>query len=329
MIQSILKMFPPERAHAIAKWAMKYQLAAPGPADCCIRSVIGSTVLDNPIGIAAGFDKNGELVDSFRHYGFGFLEVGSVTLHGGHGNPKPRLFRLPHGALLNRMGLNGDPAPVVADRLRRATETHYGVNIAKTHDPRIVGDKAVDDIIGSYRILKHYGIYTALNISCPNTAEGKTFERPEALRELFYALKAYRGPFAGQERPLLVKLSPGLADNLDLLEQIIGVCLDFNVGGFIASNTLTITHDKFGRGGLSGPDLREYALRIVKELSTICPGKIIIGCGGIETGFHAWRFLSQGATAFQAYAGFVRGPHAGRYFAHRICRELNGTGAKP
>lgn len=340
MIHSLLKLLPPERAHAIAKWAMRNRIAAPGQRILWMpgshNAVHGQSLyelfgheLDNPLGLAAGFDKNGELVGSIRAYGFGFLEVGSVTLRGGPGNPKPRLFRLPGGGLLNRMGLNGDPAPLVAERLAKSVECNYGVNIAKTHDPDIVGDKAIDDVVGSYRILRGHGIYTVLNISCPNTREGKTFEDPGALRELLEAVSPFRR-YSENTHPakLLLKLSPTLAHSPTTLMEIIELANRYKIDGFVASNTFPVTDDvfgdhlttfqKYGRGGLSGPRVRALSLLLVKLLRAGGWTKTIIGCGGISTASDIVDYKLAGADLFQAYYGFVSGPLAGRRFAHDI-----------
>jgi dihydroorotate dehydrogenase len=282
--------------------------------------------LDNPLGLAAGFDKNGELADKGRDYGFGFVEVGSVTLRGGDGNPKPRLFRLPNDRLLNRMGLNGEPADVVARRLDQVNElaNPFGVNIAKTHDPQIMGDDAIFDICRSYRLLNHLGIYTVINISCPNTREGRTFENPGALRELLEEINTVR---TSHSKPLLVKISAlwGLprsehtAEFYKEREELIQVCEDANVDGYVAVNTLPTHHPKHGKGGLSGPLLFDYCCNAVIFLRERV-SKPIIAVGGI-TNHHRYRTIrTLGANAVQCYTGFVRGENAGVQFAHNILR---------
>src|SRR5205823_6386898 len=147
-------------------------------------------------------------VDAAIEYGFGFVEVGSVTFRGGPGNPKPRMFRLDDRTIMNRMGLNGDSAEIVAARLAQVKTPFFGVNIAKTHSPDILGDAAIEDICSSYRLLMSFGMYTAINVSCPNTREGRTFEDPAPLSELLGALNAIRKDSTSP--PLLVKLSPVL-----------------------------------------------------------------------------------------------------------------------
>ena len=153
------------------------------------QSLLGLT-FRNPIGIAAGFDKNGTVIKAFEPLGFGFSETGSITANPSAGNPKPRLFRLPKDrAVINRMGLNNDGVEVVVKRLSGiVTGIPKGINIAKTHDPSITGSKAIEDYLKSYRIAEPAADYITLNISCPNTSDGKTFEQKEPLKELLKAV---------------------------------------------------------------------------------------------------------------------------------------------
>ena len=317
----LLRALPPEAAHDLGKWAMARRLLAPGPVvwpEASAPRLFGTT-LPNPLGLAAGFDKNAEIVDAAIDYGFGFVEVGSVTFRGGPGNPKPRMFRLDEQTIMNRMGLNGDPAEVVAARLAKVQTPYFGVNIAKTHSPDILGDAAIQDICSSYERLNHFGLYTAINVSCPNTREGKTFEDPAPLAELLAALNAIR---QGQTvPPLLVKLSPAL-DPADeggaaRLEQVLAVCEQAKVDGYICCNTLAIDHLKYGRGGISGSTIRPKAWRMC-EFITGQLNRPVIGCGGILTRDHLDGYLQRGCVAAQAYNGFVRGPLAGVRFAHRL-----------
>lgn len=319
-----LRVLPPEAAHDLGKWAMRRRWLAPGrcefPDDRMPR--LFGHKLPNPLGLAAGFDKNGQIVDAAIDYGFGFVEVGSVTFRGGPGNAKPRMFRVDDVTIMNRMGLNGDPAEVVAKRLAQVRTPYFGVNIAKTHSPDILGDAAIEDICGSYRLLLRLGMYTAINVSCPNTREGRTFEDPAPLTELLSALNAQRQ--ATGAPPLLVKLSPVL-DPADeggaaRLEQVLSVCESASVDGYICCNTLPSNHPKFGRGGLSGNAVRPRALRMCEFIS----GRLnrpVIGCGGVYNRDDLDSYLQRGCIAAEVYNGFVRGPLAGVRFAHRLLRE--------
>jgi dihydroorotate dehydrogenase len=324
-----LRVLPPEAAHDLGKWAMRRRILAPGPcalADDQSPRLFGNK-LPNPLGLAAGFDKNGQIVDAAIEYGFGFVEVGSVTFRGGPGNPKPRMFRPDPMTIMNRMGLNGDPAPVVAARLAQVRTPYFGVNIAKTHSPDILGDAAIEDICASYRLLLKFGMYTAINVSCPNTREGRTFEDPAALAELLSALNCERGKATAP--PLLVKLSPVLdpveEEGAAVLEKVLAVCESARIDGYICCNTLPTEHPRFGRGGLSGNVVRPKALRMCEF---IC-GRLnrpVIGCGGVFTRKDLDGYLLRGCVAVQVYNGFVRGPLAGVRFAHRL---LNNGDMQP
>lgn len=324
MIQKLLRLLPPEAAHKVAKAAMRRHWRAPGPPRSPlvgpepIRLFPGAPLL-HPLGLAAGFDKNGELAGAAWDYGFSWVEVGSVTRLGGPGNPRPRLFRLGHGCLLNRMGLNGDPVEEVAARLAKVADRWYAVNVARSNRPELVGDKAVDDIAYTYSRVCTLGLYVVVNVSCPNeSGPGKTFERPEPLRDLLSALRATAGRLA--VRPLLVKLSPTVVyDEPAPLESILAVCRAAGVAGVVVGNTLPHYDTRLGRGGLSGgPVVRSLALRCVYQVRQIAPELTVIGCGGVETGDDLKRYLDAGCSAVQAYSGFVVGPHAGPRFAHAV-----------
>lgn len=311
-----LRRLDPETAHSIGKRYMAKQYFAPGKysKEPCW---LGSVNLLNPLGLAAGFDKNGELINSFSEYGFGFMEVGSVTLHGGKGNPRPRLFRTENGDLLNRMGLNGDSAHTVKQRLSGSTQFHYGVSIAKTHDPSIVGDAAIRDIIGSYELLRWFGMYTVINISCPNTKEGKTFEtNPDSLRDLLSEIKRIRGEKMSVPM-LMVKISPTLPLQPHDLDKVLDHCHDYGVKGFIVGNTLLSDHPKYGRGGMSGRTSGSFARSSILMIRPRTD-KLIVACGGIFNGSDMWDYREAGADLFQAYNGFVVGPNAGPRFAHKV-----------
>ena len=315
-----LKLLPPETAHDVGKWVMQRRWLARGPIQWPTQRapVLFGRRLPNPLGLAAGFDKNAVLVDAAIEYGFGFVEVGSVTFRGGSGNPRPRMFRLDPRTIMNRMGLNGDPAPIVAERLARTITPNFAVNIAKTHSSQILGDAAIEDMLGSYRLLNQYGIYTAINVSCPNTKEGRTFEDPAPLGELLSAITCERSPAS---KPLVVKLSPVL-DPVDAvgrqrLAAVLDVCRAHGVDGYVCCNTLPTEHPKFGRGGLSGDAVRTRALRMIDLLAAEKAG-VLIGCGGIFTAADLHAYLSRGCTVAQAYNGFVRGPTAGIGFASKV-----------
>ncbi|MEL6716919.1 MAG: dihydroorotate dehydrogenase 2, partial [Planctomycetota bacterium] len=230
---------------------------------------------ENPIGVAAGLDKNAELVPLWTQIGCGFSEVGSVTARPSDGNPRPRAFRLPlDEALVNRMGLNNQGAARVAERIAALGPKRtrpLAINVAKTHDPAILGDAALDDFAESTQALLPLADVLVLNVSCPNTAEGKTFEDPGALDALLERVMAVREGL-GLGTPVLVKLSPPPAADFDPgpVDELIDLSRSRGVAGFVATNTasdragLERTPDRevdaIGRGGLSGAPLRARAL---------------------------------------------------------------------
>src|SRR3989338_8666018 len=162
---------------------------------------------DNPVGVAAGFDKNAHLTFLMYSLGFGFQEIGSISARPCNGNPRPRLFRLPKDhALINRLGLNNDGAASIAERLHNVQFPYpVGISLVKTHDLSIVGQAAIDDFVDSFNRLSPYASYITLNVSCPNTTEGTTFENPHALESLLKAL-----PRTKIKVPVFVKISPDL-----------------------------------------------------------------------------------------------------------------------
>lgn len=280
----------------------------------------------NPIGLAAGFDKNGMIPEAIEALGFGFTEIGSITANPSTGNPRPRSFRLPKDqALINRMGLNNDGAKTIVKRLKnKQLSIPLGVNIAKTHDPDILGDKAIKDYMFSFREAQKVADYITINISCPNTAEGKTFEDPVALDELLSALNLKDD---ASITPSLVKFSSDL--NRDKLSTILNICEDHRVHGYVASNTssaresLTTNSTKvkaIGKGGLSGQPIASKSLQIVEWISDITKGqKPIIGVGGIDSFEAALNMLHAGADLLQIYTGLV---YQGPGLVKKINRKL-------
>src|SRR3989338_8696002 len=314
IVHSLLLRLPPERAHNIGKWAIRNKINAPGRyTNSELKTKLFGVELDNPLGIAAGFDKNVEVANEIIDYGFGFIELGSITYLGGRGNPEPRLFRLrDEKSLLNRMGLNGDPAEENAGRIKKIKHPYFGINIAKTHSTDIMGDKAIEDVVSSYELLKEFGMYTVLNISCPNTKEGKTFEDSRSLDELLSAVLS-----RGKGKPLLIKMSPTL--EMKQLEEIIKVA-DDRVDGYVCGNTKGINHPLYGKGGLSVRSIRELALNLIYSTRQLTK-KLIIGVGGIASGKDMFEAYLCGANIHQAYTGFI---YQGLDFAQKANADFAG-----
>lgn len=264
----------------------------------------------NPIGLAAGFDKNGHTAAAMAALGFGFIEIGSITAKASPGNPLPRLFRLPQDrSVINRMGLNNDGAEVVTERLSKTNlSVPLGINIAKTNDPAISGDRAIEDYQISFSLAQKAAGYITVNISCPNTEDGKTFEEPGALRDLLAGLQ----PSAAAV-PVLVKFSVDV--DAGTLEKLVHICEDFGISGYVATNTSSERQNlttpaaalqSIGKGGLSGAAIAGKSTQIVGQLYDILRGsKPIIGVGGIDSPQQAVAKLNAGADLLQLYTGLI------------------------
>ena len=331
---SILKRCDPESTHhwgiiliraAGLPWIrrMLRQRFAPNPS--LVTKALGLT-LASPLGLAAGFDKDGVAIRGMYALGFDHVEVGTVTALAQPGNPKPRLFRLPRDrALVNRMGFNNDGAEVVATRL--AALRHWGgalpvigVNIGKSRVIDIAD--ATADYVTSAQLLAPHADYLVVNVSSPNTPGLRGLQETATLRPLLRKVAQASG-----STPLLVKISPDCDDQA--VADIAAVVIELDLAGIIAINTTTsrdgvITKKEtvaaIGKGGLSGAPLADQSLRILKLLRQTVPrDKCIISVGGVFTGGDVKARLDAGATLVQGYTGFVyRGP----LFAHLINTEL-------
>lgn len=267
----------------------------------------------NPIGLAAGLDKNGVALPAWAAMGFGFAEIGTVTAKAQPGNPKPRIFRFPEQqALINRLGFNNDGADTVANRLRKLRESgrwpgncRIGINIGKSRVTSL--EQATDDYLFSFRLLRDFADYVALNVSSPNTPGLRELQEPAALSRL---LRAIRDENRISARPILVKIAPDLSATE--LEEIIAVCEESDVAGIIATNT-TLDHSSIPpardqTGGLSGRPLRDKSTALVRAIAA--KSKIpLIASGGICDAESAREKFEAGAQLIQIYTGYVyRGP---------------------
>ena len=279
---------------------------------------------DNPVGLAAGFDKNGAAVRELAALGFGFLEVGTVTHLAQPGNPQPRLFRLPPDrALINRQGFNNDGAAALAARLERGERPGcvLGINIGKSRAVELT--EATADYLASFEIVHPHADYITVNVSSPNTPNLRELQRADALAALLAALQRRNdelSPRAGQDAatarrvPLLVKVAPDLEEGD--LEMIMDVARRTRIDGIIATNT-TITREtlqntpasvvsSLGAGGLSGAPLRARSTEVIRALYRLSRGTIkIIGVGGIFDAADAREKICAGASLVQLYTGFI------------------------
>lgn len=318
-IQWALLRLPPEKAHDIATKALGAASQIPGT----IRPVSGRALvflgkeLANPIGLAAGLDKNAEAVLGLARCGFGFLEVGTVTPLAQAGNPQPRLFRLPeHQALINRMGFNNDGMHAMAKRLAkvrssgRLHDTLLGINLGKNKDTP--NDQAASDYLKGMACLHEYADYFTVNLSSPNTPGLRQLQHGEPLRVLLHRIKEQQLALAGQHRPvpLLLKVAPDLA--LDEIEQIAEQVIACEFDGVIATNTtlsrVAVSGHRHAEevGGLSGAPLTQQSRTVVAHLRQALPEHMtLVGVGGISTSEDAQAMLSCGADALQIYTSFI------------------------
>ena len=276
----------------------------------------------NPIGLAAGLDKNGVAIPACAALGFGFIEIGTVTAKAQPGNPKPRIFRLPaQQALINRLGFNNDGAEAIANRLRKLRNSKrwpavpVGINIGKSRATPL--EQAADDYLYSFRLLRDFADYITLNVSSPNTPGLRELQEPQNLSELLRAIGTEAGP---TPKPLVVKISPDMSPTD--LKAILAVCEEHQVAGIIATNT-TLDHSLIPRqldqsGGLSGAPLREKATAFVREITAQCTIPVIAS-GGICDTESAREKFEAGAQLIQLYTGLVyRGPRLLQEIADKL-----------
>jgi len=267
----------------------------------------------NPIGLAAGFDKNATAYRALAGLGFGFVEVGTVTAQPQPGNPKPRLFRLPADrALINRMGFNNSGTAVVATHLTGKRSVPIGVNIGKTKV--VTEEHAASDYVASTRLLGPLADYFVVNVSSPNTPGLRNLQAAPLLRPLLAAVKAELASVSPR-RPLLVKIAPDLND-ADI-DAIADLALELSLDGIIATNT-TLSRSGLkspaervaacGAGGLSGAVLKARSLEVLERLRGRVGKRLtLVSVGGIETAEDVWERLRAGASLVQLYTGFIYG----------------------
>ncbi len=348
LIRPLLYLLPPETAHHLAFAALSLLAAIPGMrtlmrrlfhrrANAAPVDALGLR-FPNPVGLAAGFDKNATGHEALGALGFGFVEVGTLTGRPQPGNPKPRLFRLPEDrALVNRMGFNNCGSEDATKRLRKPRRTIVGVNIGKTK--AVPEHEAIDDFVISARRVGPHADYVAVNVSSPNTPGLRDFQATEKLRPLLRAVReALNEASPGRHVPLLVKIAPDLAD--EDVDAIAELALDLALDGIIATNT-TIRRDGLqsdpqevehcGAGGLSGPPLHPRALEVLRRLrARVGDRMVLISVGGIETAEQAWERLQAGATLIQLYTALVyEGPLLPSRLAAEIAKRKHRTDQTP
>lgn len=337
-LRPILFRLPPETAHELALHSLSLlppRLMAKRLSNPITRFGLS---FPNPVGLAAGFDKNGVALQSLAALGFGFIEAGTVTYHPQPGNPRPRLFRLSEDkALINRAGFNNEGAAAFVKRVEQhRPDCVLGVSIGKSKITPL--SEANDDYLKSFELVYNVADYIAVNVSSPNTPQLRELQQSEQLTSLLSALQS-RGRELQQRYqkrvPLLVKLSPDL--ELRELEMIVDVIERLKIDGIIATNT-TVSRDhlrtdakrvaSFGEGGLSGRPLKNVSTKMIAQLYQLTDGRIpLIGVGGIFTAEDAWEKISAGASLVQLYTGFIyQGPNIARDINEGLLRILAREG---
>ena len=314
LLRPLLFRLDAERAHGLAIAALKLNLAPRDGADApSLRTRLWGLDFRNPIGLAAGFDKNADIADALLALGFGFVEIGTVTPRPQSGNPKPRMFRLIEDeGVINRLGFNGAGLDVVRSRLaaRFGREGIIGANVGKNRDS---ADEVADYVQG-IETLAPLASYCTINVSSPNTPGLRDLQQKDRLTELLRAVVTARDAIKSRRVPLLVKVAPDLDETQ--IRDIAEAALDSGIDGIIATNT-TIARPAYLRsaakgeiGGLSGRPLFAPSTRILGELYKATQGKLpLIGVGGIASGADAYEKIKAGASLVQLYSMMVyRGP---------------------
>ena len=340
LLRPLLFRLPPETAHHLALKSLAFVPNLTNLlGDRFKRNPFGKLrrfglTFSNPVGLAAGFDKDGIALQSLAALGFSFIEAGTVTYHPQPGNEQPRLFRLPiDKALINRAGFNNEGAASFARRVsHHKPACVLGVSIGKS---KVVSlEAAIDDYLKSFEIVYPTADYIAVNVSSPNTPGLRELQQGRQLDSLLQALQKRNKELATEhsrslEMPVLVKLSPDL--DREELQEVVNVAQRNGVAGLIATNTTTArvglqtraeTVAAFGAGGLSGAPLKRRSTEVIAELYNLTQGSLpLIGAGGIFTAEDAWEKISAGASLVQIYTGFI---YEGPAIARRINEGLRG-----
>jgi dihydroorotate dehydrogenase len=317
---------------AIAKSTFYYS-------DSRLSQTLWNLKFENPVGLAAGFDKNAEAIGAWSNLGFGFAEVGTITALAQSGNPKPRLFRLPSDlAVLNRMGFNNNGAVATAAKLKQYLQNHQiavplGINLGKSKVTAIADAKL--DYADSLRSLYEFGDYFVVNVSSPNTPNLRDLQATDQLCGILAELQ----PINRDHKPIFVKIAPDLND-ADIIE-VVKASQDYGVAGIIATNTtisrqnLVTTHLSLTgqpvateMGGISGQPVRDRSLAVIKLIWQTTEGKLpIIGVGGIFTAEDAWQKITAGASLVQVYTGLIyEGPMMIKQILQGLVSKLESHG---
>ena len=334
-LRPLLFKVDPEKAHTLAIKSLKFNLIPnvfdENKNDSIFQTKIFGKDLDNPIGMAAGFDKNAEVYNALLKLGFGFVEVGTITPLKQYGNPKPRVFRLVEDeALINRLGFNNHGAEIVKDRIKRNKKLGLlGINIGPNKDS---SDRLNDYLIG-LKTFYDDADYITINISSPNTENLRTFHEGDKLQDLLKSIMEEKKNL-NSNIPIAVKVSPDISK--DQVSQISEILLEHEIKAIIVSNTSEATRDKLSniqrhqKGGLSGKPIEEKSNILINEFYKLLKGKIkIIGVGGVDSGQSAYDKFIAGADFVQLYTGMVfNGPNIAGIIKKELKELLIRDGVK-
>ncbi len=315
-IRSLIFKIDPEIAHNLAIKSLKLNLVSnifdQNKEDPMFKSTLFSKEIQNPIGIAAGFDKNAEVYNQLFKLGFGFVEVGTITPLKQYGNPKPRVFRLVEDqALINRLGFNNSGSENINSRIRSNLPMGLlGINIGPNKDTK----DRLKDYLTNFRTFHDIADYITINISSPNTENLRNFHDETKFNELMNSLEKEKIKLKSKI-PIVVKISPDI--NNDQITLISEILLKYKVNAIIVSNTTEHNREnlknimKYQKGGLSGKPLEEKSNKLISEFYKLLKGKIeIIGVGGVDSGKSAYNKFKAGASYVQLYTGMVfQGPN--------------------
>lgn len=322
VVKRILFLFDPEKVHYFTFSFLKFYLKIPGVKAAwksihqvkspLLETEVAGIKFPNPVGLAAGFDKNALMINELAACGFGFIEIGTVTPVGQPGNDKKRLFRLiSDEAIINRMGFNNDGAEVIVERLRKLNpECIVGGNIGK--NKVTPNEEATSDYLKCLRALEPYVDYFVVNVSSPNTPNLRELQEKQPLMELLSTLQQEKAAL-NSTKPIFLKIAPDLTDSQ--LDDIVEIVRETKIAGVIATNT-TISRDGLkapkndleavGAGGVSGKPLTKRATEVIRYLHQKSEGQFpIVGVGGIHTAEDALEKLDAGAVLVQVYTGFI------------------------
>ena len=334
-LRSLIFKLEPETAHSLAINSLKFNFVPnilnENRDDSLFKTKLFNKDLANPIGMAAGFDKNAEVYNSLFKLGFGFVEVGTVTPLKQYGNSKPRVFRLVEDeALINRLGFNNHGAKKIFDRIRSNSQNGLlGINIGPNKNTK----DRLDDYIEGLRTFHKVADYITINISSPNTEDLRSFHEQGKLNELLQTIDKEKR-ILNTETPIVVKVSPDINDQE--INKVAEVLLNNNIEAVIVSNTSDSTRDslidiqKHQKGGLSGKPIEEKSTNLINKFYRILNGKIkIIGVGGVDSGKGAYEKFLAGANYVQLYTGMVyRGPNIVSMIKKELKELLSNDGVK-